>query len=405
MLQVSLKQSTVNPTSPIWQAGGATRTDKAKGVYSDIKCMVLALKVNHEEMLLATLDATAIPNEDIEWLKKEIHKACGLAEDRIFIAATHTHSAPALRSNNPDQVDQTYKQWVFDTLIKTAKEAMTTREDATCSYQKGEVIGFYGNRDKKEKAGDQSVYILKFKNNQNQNIAALVNIHCHPTFLDQSMLMVSSDIAGALRKYLKEPFGVEPIFVCGVTGDMSSRYYRQGQDYFELERCGKGIADEILKFDDEQPLNLDSMEIKEVEYYIHREIDMNDYKTKLESYLKQKETETNPIELRLLATKIKGAETFIKANETTIHVDLKTSIINLGELQIVTFNNDPVVEFGKWIKQASKHKLSMTWNHLNGEVGYLVEKEDFNTGYIGNVTKALPGQAEEYIQKIIDEMN
>ena len=185
---------------------------------------------------------------------------------------------------------------------------------------------------------------------------------------------------------------------------MSSRYWRKDQSYFELENSARGIAEKVMSFETSGNLELDEISIKEVGYLIHREIDLNEWKIKLEKYLEQEKTETDPIEARLLQTKIRGARNMVNSKETLIHLVLKTAIITLGDLQVVTFNNDPVVYFGKQIKAASKAKLCITMNHVNGEVGYLVQREDFNTGYIGNVTKALPGQAEEYIEKIIEKL-
>lgn len=406
MLKVSCKQCTVNPDYPVWQAGGATRTKKALGIYNDIKVMAMAIEINESGMLMISVDATALTNEDVAGLKKQIQQRTKIREAAIFIVATHTHSAPALRSNtiNSDQVDLNYKQFVFEKIIEISALAVASVEEAEAFVQQGEVWGYYGNRDDKNKAGDQTVTSIQFRNAAGNNVAVLLNLHCHPTFLDQNLLMISSDLAGVLRENLAGAYGVEPMFVCGVTGDMSSRYYRQGQDYFELERAGKGISKAILDFDKAEPLKLNEMNIQEVNYLIHREIDLGEIESKLNMYLEQKETETDPIELRLLATKIRGARNTLLENQKQIHIELKSAIITLGDLQIVTFNNDPVVKFGKQIKQASKRKCCITMNHVNGEVGYLVEKEDFNTGYIGNVTKALPGQAEEYIQKIIELM-
>lgn len=406
MLKVSLKQATVNPSGPVWQAGGATRTDKARGIYSDVKVMALTLEVNQERMILTTMDTVAIEQEDVSWARSSIAKATGIKAKYVFVIATHTHSAPALKnsSKTDDVVDKEYKEFIFKELVDTAVLSANSTEEVTAYAKCGEIWGYYGNRDRKDKDGDQSAYLLTFKNMQEETIAALIDIHCHPTFLDQSWLLISADMAGALREHLAPKLGVEPMFVCGTTGDMSSRYYRTSQDYFTLENSAEAMAEIICKFENEVELDINELNIEEVQYRIQRSINLNDYATKLDLYLEQEKTETDPIEKRLLATKIRGARTIIESKEDTIDITLKTSIINLGDLQIVTFNNDPVVLFGKQIKQASPRKLCITMNHVNGEVGYLVERQDFNTGYIGNVTKALPGQAEEYIEKIIKEL-
>lgn len=406
MLKAASKSAVVTPNYPVWQAGGATRKEKAIGVYSDVKAMVLLLEINSSPLLLASIDATALDPADNEVLVQRISSTAKIDPGHIFIAATHTHSAPALRNNSNDQnvVDPEYKEHVFNTLVQLTLECSENLEEASVFYRKGEIIGYYGNRDCKDKEGDQSCVLLEFKNQAGKNIAALVNLHCHPTFLDQSRLLISADLAGALRKYLSAPLGIEPLFICGVTGDMSSRYWRKDQSYFSLEHSAQAIAEKILQFPKAEELHLDQMKMKYIEYPIHQKIDHVAWQAKLDQYLKQDETETDPIEKRLLQTKIRGARNMLRVKESTVDLLLRSAIIDLGELQIVTFNNDPVVAFGKKIKQASPKKLCITLNHVNGEVGYLVEKADFDTGYIGKVTKAEPGQAEEYIDQIIAKL-
>ncbi len=406
MLSVSLKQTIVNPDHPVWQAGGATRTQKARGVYSDVKVMALTLKINQKWMILTTVDATALETKDVEDLQEQISAATGIDQEAILIVATHTHSAPALKesSSTSKQVDEGYKRSVFAALVDTAVSSAQSCQEATAYAQTGELIGYYGNRDQKEKEGDQSACLLTFRDQAGKVIAALVQLHCHPTFLDQSWLMISADLAGALREALGRSLGVEPMFVCGVTGDMSSRYWRKSQDYFTLEKSAQEMADRILKFRPEKPLELNTLRIEQVEKHIHHPVNLIDLKNKLDRYLQQQKTETDPIEQRLLATKIRNARASLDSGETEIDLMWKTSIITLGDLQLVTFNNDPVVYFGKQIKAASSKKLCLTLNHVNGEVGYLVEKSDYQTGYIGNVTKALPGEAEEYIAAIVERV-
>ncbi len=398
-MKVSQKIRVINPSGPVWLEGGATRKEKAIGIYSDVKTMALYLEINEKRLIFCTVDAIAFEVKDIEYLKEEISNKTKICNESIFIVATHTHSAPAVRLNENRLLENAdHKAFIFSQVIAVCVDSLEDVVECEAYYQKKEVLGYYGNRDSIEKEGDQQVTLIRFVKD-NQIVAALFHLHVHPTFLDQNYLLVSSDIAGSLRHHMQTQIGIEPVFACGITGDMSSRFYRKDQSYFELERTGKKITQEILT----APLvklEINRLEMDEVIYKIRRELLMSDHYAKYESYLKQKETETNPIELRLLETKIKRTKALIDNKVTKIESDWVTNIIDFGDLCFVTFNNDPVVSFGKQIKKANQSKLCLTFSHVNGEEGYLVEKQDFNTGYIGNVTKALPGQAEEYIESI-----
>ena len=408
MIKAALNNRIVTPDHALWQAGGATRKAKATGVYSDVKVFSLVIQVDDSKIVFTTLDTVALSDEAVDQLRNRISEATGIDYENVYVIVTHTHSAPMLKEadKDDDRVDLEYRAYVFDEAVAVSKDSAENLKDVSrVTVSTGEIYGFYGNRDSREKPGDQQGFLLKFYGKDDELVAAMVNIHCHPTFLNQSWLLISADMAGGLRKYLAKELGIEPLYASGTTGDMSSRFYRRSQDYFELERCSKGIADAILGFTDVRELDLKEIKTVQEKYIIHREQDLDEYRRKLDEALAQQPlVENDPVESRLVATKITKFRQVLKENNPIIHVELNTSIINMGDLQIVTFNNDPVVSFGKAVKNASKAKCCFTLNHCNGEVGYLVEKEDFNTGYIGNVTKALPGQAEEYIENIIKKL-
>src|SRR5262245_26394512 len=86
----------ITPSEPLWMAGYAARTEPSRGKVSDLYASALALEdPNGEKFVIASMDIIAITKQ----IADPVYAACGLAPDRLILAASHTHFGPEFRTD------------------------------------------------------------------------------------------------------------------------------------------------------------------------------------------------------------------------------------------------------------------------------------------------------------------
>lgn len=403
MLKLSTKSCVISPTTPQYLAGHAQRKEKSISVHDDLMTMAYWLDAESKELCWIEIDIIKTDVDVTKRIKQEIAEATGIGEDSVIICAGHTHTAPVLdNSRLPMTFDPEYKEFVISSVIKNAVEARNNKVEVKASYALGEVEGYYGNRNDKSRLGDQSVYVIRFTDIQENLVASIINLSTHPTVLSPDCLEVTADLIGALRRKVEHEQKAPCMVVCGNTGDMSTKYFRQGNDFAELERLSNGIYEAINKFADYSPLDINTVETKSFHYKVDYINDKERYAKMIEGHEEKLLQETNFDERKWLVSELNNFKKRIKVDE--VHLDLLSTIVNLGELELVVIPGDPVSFFGKQIKRSSSKKLCLTLCHGNGECSYLVEAWEFAKGHSGFSTQLLKGQGEEYTAQVILNM-
>lgn len=100
-------------------------------------------------VLLVTADLLGVSDEMVEELHTRLRRETGFSDrTRLTVAATHTHSAPALRTvapfifREPPNAEQAaeieaYGVWLMDRLVQVASEALRQRQPARLSHSTG----------------------------------------------------------------------------------------------------------------------------------------------------------------------------------------------------------------------------------------------------------------------------
>ncbi len=109
-----------------------------EGVVENIFVTCIALTEGEETILLYTLDNCACDHEFAEKIRKAVAPFTGIDGEKIFCAATHTHSAPALWGY-PNVAR--YKADVLEAAVKAAREALEDRAPAKLMAAKQDVYG------------------------------------------------------------------------------------------------------------------------------------------------------------------------------------------------------------------------------------------------------------------------
>jgi len=96
-MQASFAKTDITPGRAVWM-DGMLRAHRSRGVHDRLYARALALANDGaaaDGYVIAALDICGLRDEDSRAIRAEAARRCGVPEDRIIIAATHTHSGPA----------------------------------------------------------------------------------------------------------------------------------------------------------------------------------------------------------------------------------------------------------------------------------------------------------------------
>lgn len=395
----------ITPDHPTYIAGHAMRTEKFKGVHDEIEATCLGLEVDGKRFLWIEADISNFDSDFVRLFKYHLVEYDHIPYDHIILSADHSHSAPLLLTRNPEMPhDDGWRKEVLEKLIRGAEETLNKEfhEVARVQYTTGESQGYYGNRNARDKYGDTQIVVIEFKDAAEKTISALVNMSCHSTVLSPEEYQISGDLLAAVRRELIPYLNVTPLVCNGNAGDMSNRLYRQNNDFAELKRVSRGIAEQISQFTQTCDLELAKPEVRSFVYKVEYDPDIAVLKARLaQSKAKLKQAEAYD-ERKWLISEINGFERKIKAGH--VKLELETTIIRMQDLEIVVLPCELVSAFGRQIKKSSQAKACFVWGYANGQNGYVVEASEFGGGHDGISTQMPKGKAEEYVALIIQNL-
>ena len=128
-LQIGYAKVDITPDYVIGLGGYSNaETRKSEGVAMPIYTTCIAMRSGDETILLFTIDKCGIPRIVCQLIRESVCPATGLPEEKVFIGATHSHSAPDFTR---DDAGRRYKKEFVEAAVKAAQEALADLTPAT----------------------------------------------------------------------------------------------------------------------------------------------------------------------------------------------------------------------------------------------------------------------------------
>ena len=407
MIEVSAEKIDITPDFPMYMRGYAMRTGKSIGVLDRLYSRILALRIDGQTFLWITLDLCRLEPEITDYMRRVLSAKHSIPMEQIVISTIHTHSAPDISFEDQGEDRNHRKARYRDLMIRKTFEGVDICFDRgfleVSPYMvKGQIQGVYGNRNYKDKPSDQEVNLILFRN-ENHVAAGIFQFSCHPTVLGIHNMKLSSDLLGNVGKALDEKYHTTFITIQGACGDMGNRQYRQGNDEQELWRVRNQIMEQIDGFAlHEEPIRLEKIQVKTTQYRVYHTYDIPEIRRQIEEDERKLAEAATEDERKLLWSGIRHLKE--KVEQGGVDVTLKSLIFHLGDLDIVTVPGELFSAFGLQLKQAMKGKLRIVWGYANYSAGYIVEKDEFGKGYESMSTPFPQGEAEKYVEQLIEEL-
>lgn len=243
-LQVSAASIDITPQVPVPLSGFAER----KGLYTQVKdnleISLVALKQSDKIIIIYSVDTLFVPEEFVNIVIEQFGQQYNIAEQDIWMAATHTHYAPSLDREKPalGRTDEAYYEIVVGKLLQLTAQVLESEfKNAIIEYGHGKSKLNVNRRKKlirpKGKFGlyhkvlmypdyagvkDDDIHLVKLVDEQGNLLSVLWNYACHPVGYPH-LHRVTSEFVGAIRQHLRDEAGnnVLPVsFLIGFAGNL-----------------------------------------------------------------------------------------------------------------------------------------------------------------------------------------
>jgi neutral ceramidase len=376
------------------------------GIHDPLYATCIYIGRGDTKIAIVALDLSNYPKKYIKNIRKKISRHTDIPGGNVMICCSHTHSGPAtkLRANLDDYdkdipPDGQYLEEVERKIISTIIDAGNNSFEARIGIGKGHCgkeknIG--GNRNDPDGVCDPDVYVLGISDKEGRLRSCLVKYSLHPTLLHSESTLVSADYPAYLKSYIeKNKPGSIALFAQGISGNQSTRYFRNGQTFEDAERVGETIAMEALdvldkvEYMDDLELSVDSieveLEIRDLPPKETAEERVRSAKRKLEQI---KSDDSDYIDIRNAELRLLGAEnilcyTTLLENNAVEQLNLdelpaEIQLFGIGDARIVGIQGELFTEYGLDIISGSPFENTILIGLANGILpGYLCTEEAY----------------------------
>ena len=246
MLQAGVIQVNITPPVGVELAGYGPRLGRySRDLHDDLMAQALVLDDGHSRSAIVTADLIALSPELVRQVRREVAKRTQIADERVMISASHSHTAPTTQAfRDWGTPDRDYVRSVGRILAGAVAAAEYRLQPAQLSVARTEHDDLAWNRTGSDLL-DTTVEVLQLTATSGQPIALLVHYACHPVMLGPKPV-ISADYPGALRRTLGAQFpGAVVMFANGACGDIDPLSNRAvwGQATFDdVDQAGAGLA-------------------------------------------------------------------------------------------------------------------------------------------------------------------
>ncbi len=383
-----------------------SRLKPAEGVHDNIYARAVLLEVDGVEIFIFNVDFIELEEWSCNEIKGSMAEEYGLKANCILLSATHNHHS--VMSYHKHWNTGVFSQEYYDFYVRTVKTAYEachrSLEECRMFSGKGMVQGYYGSRIYYGENADNEVILLECRNREGAVIAGICNWAVHSTVLDPENTFLTADYAGAVCNELERLRGYYPAMIVGAAGDCSNRAWRQGTDYGELERISRGAAAEINGITCSGELNLRFEGESCIEYRVNYipEDNTGAVREEMGQLQKKMDAAEDFQEKKLLYDSINSLKKKLDLDE--VDILLYSTIIRLGDLEIVTSPGELGSALGIELKQHSPSKCCVICGYTNGYKSYILQPELFQDSARCRASRYRACDVRGYIDAIKEKM-
>jgi hypothetical protein len=350
-----------------------------------------------EEIAIVSTDIIGFPEALYKDILRRIEAEAGIPQDRLLLAATHTHAGPVIDNNTIAQVGDFgwYLDFLQAQVVTAVRMAQKRKQPVAVGVGRTQKPQYVFNRRLRRPDGrivmnwignehvqgcvpsgpvDPDLFAIKFQDARGAPVAFIVNYANHNNAAPANAL--SSDIAGQIGAVLRKVYGPEVVTVfllgaCGNTNwiDIHDPTWLDRDHYRKIGQALGGAVVELEAW---------------MEYPAVTSVEAR------AAWLHIPERPYRPYDVLDDGTFGPGANDFFTAyrkeqalygsEEPPVHT-LGVSLLKLGEeIAITTAPAELFCDFALEIKARSPVKYTLVSELTNGSYGYIPTREAFEQG-------------------------
>jgi hypothetical protein len=406
----------ITPAVPCRMGGYGARMQPANAIHDPLYASALALGTQVQPFVLIICDCLDMHADITQEMQRSI--ATSIPGATVWLSATHTHSGPIIshdESISPETPHTAAAERLIAGAGKAAEDAVAQMHPVHARWASGAIKDVASNRDHPEHTADIALDLLCFYDVNEQigePIAIFGSFPCHPTVMSAANLAISADLPGAFRRQMHEIFrarqAIAPTvaLATGAAGDISTRHTRQGQDFEELERLGRLLAEQAYTLlAQAQPIRLDLPHVQTARVAVGAKPALSAdelvaYTSIIETSMQKARQADKVAEARTLETALQGLQVAQKRammqgkGQQKEERSLEVAVAALGEVAFAAVPGELYNRIGSEVRQTAGRPL-LFLGYTNGYVGYIPTCEAYSEmDYEVLMSPFAPGTAE-----------
>ena len=373
---------------------------------------------NDQTVIFNVNDLCQIIN--LDGMKEPTMQATGVPRENIFLAATHTHSAPGLEYDMPQA--ERYKALVADRIAIAAAQAMADRKPARMEIASVQTKnmnfsrryintlgGIFNNingtiRVGPENEADPQLQLLKFVREGGKDIIlSNFQTHHHGEAATKWFTGITSNFFGAYRDSLEERTGCHVAYFSGAGGNLAAynNYEKELNVSTGYRDHGVKLADFAMQAVDFKPLKAGPVQIIKRTYTgeVNKVPELEEIATIARNISEYERDEERAKEM-IKGTPIKSvihARGIYNNSLLPDTFDVTLIGVSIGDLAVATAPCEMYDINGKEVKDRSPFAATLVFQLCNGSVGYIPSEIAYSHGgYEIEVTKFKKGTGEGF---------
>lgn len=394
-MKASIKAIDIDPPVGIRMGGFSERERGCTGIHDHIYASILAVEDKGEAAVLVCCDVIGLDRVGVNKVRDEVCGQRRILPQNIMLSATHTHSSVAasringatfIKDEEFGEQEADYYNMMLQKIAGGVIQAIDDMEPATIGYGKGSLPGYCTNRNDPDAYCDTTVSVIKLARPDGSPLGIVTHFACHPTILNHTNYLITSDFPGFFRQRVKEIAGCPSIYIQGTAGSTSTRFTKKESTFMEAQRMGNALAEEAVRvaegiavsdeLDIRGALREVVLAVKEFPTDADCLAEIEHCKDNLESL---QTGGAAPQLVRKAYVTLQGAERNYATKKRITFTELTTEMqcIDFGAFALYSLPGDVFGEIGRDIRAGTALPNPITVGYANDFVGYIVSREGY----------------------------
>jgi neutral ceramidase len=405
--QVGAATADITPPVGTPLAGNFRDDYASRGVKEPLRSRALVVRQGDRAVALIAADLVTAPDALVARVRQEVQNSCGLAPQQVMVAATHTHSGPAVEPVAGPDVSAAVIEQVLPGIVQSCVRAWESCQAMGFWATTTRGDGLFFNRRLRLRDGstvmnwtlplsesidrelgpvDDQIGVLLAGRDRDHPAAVTVNAALHAAVLAGDNWLMNPDWPGYYYRAVRAIFGPDTtaMFLQGAEGNINhidAHDPLQGRGFKEAQRIGSavGLAAAGARFDAPPvagPIAWSSQVISLPPRRITAQQRTWAERVVADAHRSGRE----------LPGQVDGIPELIFARD---QIELaqrpqpysaEIQVFRIGDVAIVGLPGEFFVEFGLAIKRASPARVTLVVGLANGSAGYVPTAAAFDEG-------------------------